>query len=213
MRILFSLLSILFSFRGRATRAEVLLGTLAWLIAIVVTMYTALAAAALGHRWALNAWVVFMLVAFASIQNMAVQRAHDAGYGYWSGFRRFRLFRRGMAETNEYGPPPPRGRVWGFLALLVLLATAGFAASSLVIERYATAFCTPTVSVSAATKADGQMRWREAVRSRHGADYLTGNTVFYNVVCRNGECTVSGRACRRTSVPTRTARLILSKDS
>ena len=118
-----------------------------------------------------------------------------------------------MAETNEYGPPPPRGRVWGFLALLVLLATAGFAASSLVIERYATSFCTPTVSVSAATKADARMRWREAVLSKHGADYLTGNTVFYNVVCRNGECIVSGRACRRTSVPTRTARLILSKIS
>jgi uncharacterized membrane protein YhaH (DUF805 family) len=200
MSALFSFLSILFSFRGRVTRGEALLGTLAWLIAIVVAMYTALAAAALGHRWALNAWVGFMLIAFASIQNMAVQRAHDVGYSYWSGFRRFRLFRRGMAETNTYGPPPPRGRVWWFLAGLVLLVTAGFAASSLVIERYATAFCTPTVSVSAATNVDAQMRWREAVRSKHGADYLTGNTVFYNVVCRNGECTASGRACQRTSV-------------
>jgi uncharacterized membrane protein YhaH (DUF805 family) len=197
VRILFSLLSILFSFRGRVTRGEILLGTLAWLIAIVVAMYTALAAAALGHRWALNAWVGFMLVAFASIQHMAVQRAHDVGYSYWSGFRRFRLFRRGMAETNAYGPPPPRSRVWWFLASLVPLYIAAIAASSLVIERYATAFCTPTVSVSAATKADAQMRWREAVQSKHGANYLTGNTVFYNVLCRNGECTVSGRACRR----------------
>lgn len=197
MRILFSFLCVLFSFRGRVTRAEVLLGTLAWLIAIVVAMSTALAAADLGHRWAPNAWVGFLLVAFASIQNMAVQRAHDAGYSYWSGFRRFRLFRRGTAETNAYGPPPPRGRVWGFLALLVLLVAAGIAASSLVIERYATAFCAPTVSVSAATNADAQMRWREAVRSKHGADYLTGSSVGHTMVCRTGECTVSGRACRR----------------
>jgi uncharacterized membrane protein YhaH (DUF805 family) len=194
---LFSLLCLLFSFRGRVTRGEVLFGTLFWLIAIVVAMYTALMAAGLGHRWAPNAWVGFMLVALASIQNMAVQRAHDAGYSYWSGFRRFRLFRRGMAETNAYGPPPARGRVWGFLAFLVLLATAGFAASSLVIERYATAFCAPTVSVSAATSAEAQMRWREAVRSRHGADYLTGTSVRHTMICRNGECIVSGRACRR----------------
>jgi uncharacterized membrane protein YhaH (DUF805 family) len=207
---LFSLLCILFSFRGRVTRGEALLGTLAWLIAIVVMMYTALLAAALGHRWAPNAWVGFMLVAFASIQHMAVQRAHDVGYGYWSGLWRFALFRRGMAETNIYGPPPPRGRVWGFLALVVLLSTAGFAASSQVIERYATAFCAPTVSVSAATNAEALMRWREAVRSRHGADYLTGSSVRHTVVCRNGECIVSGRACRRTSTHTRTARLILS---
>jgi len=197
MRILFSFLCILFSFRGRVTRGEVLLGTLAWLFAIVVAMYTALLAKALGYRWAPDAWVGFLLVAFASIQNMAVQRAHDAGYSYWSGFRRFRLLRRGMAETNEYGPPPPRGRVWGFLVFLVLLTTAGFAASSLVIERYATAFCAPTVSVSAATSAEAQTRWREAVRSKHGAGYLTGNSVRHTMTCRNGECIVSGRACRR----------------
>ena len=187
----------MFSFRGRTTRAELLFGTLAWLIAIVVAMYTALLAEALGHRWAPNAWVGFLLVAFASIQNMAVQRVHDAGYSFWSGFRRFRLVRRGMAETNAYGPPPPRGRVWGFLAFLVLLVTAGFAASSLVIERYAAALCAPTVSVSAATNVDAQMRWREAVRSKYGADYLTGSSVGHTMVCRNGECTVSGRACRR----------------
>jgi uncharacterized membrane protein YhaH (DUF805 family) len=194
---LFSLLCVLFSFRGRVTRAELLFGTLAWLIAIVVAMYTAVLAKTLGHRWAPDAWVGFMLVAFASIQNMAVQRVHDAGYSYWSGFRRFRMFRRGMAEANEYGPPPPRGRVWGFLAFLVLLVTAGIAASSLVIERYATAFCTPTVSASATTSAEAQMRWREAVRSKHGANYLTGNSVRHTMTCRNGECSVSGRACRR----------------
>ena len=108
---------------------------------------------------------------------MAVQRVHDAGYSYWSGFRRFRMFRRGVAEANAYGPPPPRGRVWGFLAFLVLLLTAGITGSSLVTERYATALCAPTVSVSAATDAEAQMRWREAVRSKHGAGYLTGNSV------------------------------------
>ena len=197
MRILSSLLCILFSFRGRVTRGEVLLGTLAWLIAIVVAMYTALLAKALGHRWAPDAWVGFLLVALASIKIMAVQRVHDAGYSFWSGLWVWRLVRRGMAETNTYGPPPPRGRVWGFLAFLVLLLTAGIAASSLVIERYATAFCTPTVSVAAATQADAHMRWREAVRLKHGADYLTGNTVRHTMTCRNGECTVSGRACRR----------------
>src|SRR5688500_2423281 len=111
MRILFSFLCVLFSFRGRVTRGELLSGTIAWAIAIVVALYTALLAKTLGHQWAPNAWVGFLLVALASIQNMAVQRAHDAGYSYWSGFRRFRLFRRGTAETNEYGPPPPRGRV------------------------------------------------------------------------------------------------------
>ena len=197
---LFSLLCVLFSWRGRVTRGEVLLGTLFWVIAIVVAMYTALLAKTLGHQWAPNAWVGFLLVGLASIQNMAVQRVHDAGYSYWSGFRRFRMFRRGMAEANAYGPAPPRGRVWGFLAFLVLLVTAGIAASSLVIERFATVFCAPTVSVSAATSAEAQMRWREAVRSKHGDDYVTGNTLYYNVTCRNGECTVSGRACRRTSV-------------
>ena len=194
---LFSLLCVLFSFRGRVTRGELLFGTIAWAIAIVVAMYTALLAKTLGHQWAPNAWVGFLLVGLASIQNMAVQRVHDAGYSYWSGFRRFRMFRRGMAETNAYGPPPPRGRVWGFLAFLVLLVTAGIAGSSLVIDRYATALCAPTVSVSAATGAEAQMRWREAVRSKHGANYLTGNTVRHSMTCRNGECTVSGRACRR----------------
>ena len=194
---LFSLLCILFSFRGRVTRGEVLLGTLAWLIAIVVAMYTALMAKTLGYGWAPNAWVGFMLVAFASIQHMAVQRAHDVGYGYWSGLWRCALLRRGVAEINKYGPPPPRTRVWWFLIFLVLLGGAGFAASSQVIDRYATAFCAPTVSASAATSAEAQMRWRDAVRSKHGAVYLTGSSVRHHMVCRNGECTVSGRACRR----------------
>ena len=94
-------------------------------------------------------------------------------------------------------PRPRAAACGGFLAVLVLLGIAGFAASSLVIERYATAFCAPTVSVSAATNADAQMRWREAVRSKHGADYLTGSSVGHTMVCRNGECIVSGRACRR----------------
>jgi hypothetical protein len=66
-----------------------------------------------------------------------------------------------------------------------------------VTERYATALCAPTISVSAATSVDAQMRWREAVRSKYGADYLTGNSVRHTMTCRNGECTVSGRACRR----------------
>lgn len=192
-------MSFLLSFCGRATRAELLLVVVAGLVAIVVTMYAALAAAALGHRWALYAWVGFMLLAFASMKAMAVQRVHDVGYSYWSFFWCCKLFRRGMAEPNAYGPPPPRRRVWRLLAFLVLLEIAGFAVSSLMIERYATAFCTPEVSVSAATNADARMRWREAVRSKYGADYLTGNTVYYNIVCRNGECTASGHACRRLS--------------
>ncbi|HZO46236.1 MAG TPA: DUF805 domain-containing protein [Xanthobacteraceae bacterium] len=193
---LFSWLCVLFSWRGRVTRAELLFGTFAWAIAILVAMYAALLAKTLGHGWAPNAWVGFLLVALASIQNMAVQRVHDAGYSYWSGFRRFRMFRRGMAEANAYGPPPPRGRVWGFLAFLVLLLTAGITGASLVTERYATVLCAPTVSVSAATGAEAQMRWREAVRSKHGAVYLTGNTVRHSMTCRDGTCTVSGRACR-----------------
>ena len=197
MRILFSFLCILFSLGGRTTRAELLFGTLAWLIGIVVAMYTALLAKALGHRWALEAWVGFALVALASIKIMAVQRVHDLGYGFWASLWVWRLCRRGLAETNAYGPPPPRGRVWGFLVFLVVLLTAGIAGSSQVIERYATAFCAPTVSVSAATSAEARMRWREAVRSTHGDGYLTGNTVRHTLTCRNGECTVSGRACRR----------------
>jgi uncharacterized membrane protein YhaH (DUF805 family) len=187
----------LFSLRGRTTRGEVLLGSLFWLIAIVVAMYTALLAAGLGHRWAPNAWVAFMLVALASIQIMATQRAHDAGFGYWSGLLRGTLFRRGMAETNAYGPPPPRSRVLWFFAFLVLTGTAGIAASSLVIERYAAAFCAPTISVSAATNTEAQMRWREAVRLKYGDDYLTGTSVHHTMTCRNGECIVRGRACRR----------------
>jgi uncharacterized membrane protein YhaH (DUF805 family) len=132
---LFSFLCVLFSWRGRVTRVEFLFGTVAWVIAILVAMFTAMLAKTLGHQWAPNAWVGFLLAGLASIQNMAVQRVHDAGYSYWSGFRRFRMFRRGMAEANAYGPPPPRGRVWGFLAFLVLLLTAGIAGSSQVIER------------------------------------------------------------------------------
>jgi uncharacterized membrane protein YhaH (DUF805 family) len=197
MRILFSFLCVLFSFRGRATRAEFLFGTVAWIIAILVSVYTALLAKTLGHGWALNAWVAFFLVALASIKLMAIQRVHDVGLSAWSGLWLWRLVRRGMAEANAYGSPPPRGRVWGFLVFLALLVTAGIAGSSLVIERYATALCAPTVSVSAATSAEAQTRWREAVRSKHGAGYLTGNTVRHSMTCRNGECTVSGRACRR----------------
>jgi hypothetical protein len=46
---LFSWLCVLFSWRGRVTRAELLFGTLAWVIAILVAMYTALLAKTLGH--------------------------------------------------------------------------------------------------------------------------------------------------------------------
>jgi uncharacterized membrane protein YhaH (DUF805 family) len=194
---LFTLLCVLFSFRGRVTRGEFLFGTLAWIIAILVSVYTALLAKNMGYGWALNAWVGFFLVALASIKLMAIQRVHDVGLSSWSGLWLWRLARSGMAEANAYGPPPPRSRVWGFLVFLVLLLTVGIAGSSRVTERYATAFCAPTVSVSAATGAEAQMSWREAVRSKHGAGYLTGNTVRHSMTCRNGECTVSGRACRR----------------
>lgn len=192
------MLGILFSRRGRITRAELLLGTFAWLFAIVIALYTTLSAAALGYTWALYAYFGFAMVALSSMQAMATQRAHDLGHGYWYSVRHpFTSFRRSMVEPNAYGPPPARGRVWLFLGVLMLLGIAGVAASSLVVRRYATAFCTPSVSVSAATKADAELRWKDAVKSTHGGDYLTGNTVGYSATCRNGECTVSGRACRR----------------
>lgn len=194
---LFTWLCVLFSFRGRVTRGEFVFGTIAWTIAILVAVYTAMLAKTLGYAWAPNAWVGFFLVALASIKLMAIQRVHDVGLSSWSGLWLWRLFRRGTAEANAYGPPPPRGRAWGFLAFLAVLVTAGFAGSSLVIERYATALCAPMVSVSAATNTEAQMRWREAVRSKHGADYLTGTPVRHTMTCRDDACVGRGRACRR----------------
>ncbi|MBX9775991.1 MAG: DUF805 domain-containing protein [Xanthobacteraceae bacterium] len=194
---LFSLLCVLFSYRGRVTRGEFLFGTLAWIIGILVGLYTAVLAKTLGYRWAPEAYVGFLLVALGSIKFMAIQRVHDVGLSSWSGLWLWRLIRRGMAEANAYGPPPPRGRVWGFLAFLALLVTAGITASSLLIDRYATALCAPSVSVSAGTSAEAQARWRDAVRSKYGADYLTGTSVRHTMTCRNGECIVNGRACRR----------------
>jgi uncharacterized membrane protein YhaH (DUF805 family) len=102
---LFTLLCVLFSFRGRVTRGEFLFGTLAWIIAILVSVYTALLAKNMGYGWALNAWVGFFLVALASIKLMAIQRVHDVGLSSWSGLWLWRLARSGMAEANAYGPP------------------------------------------------------------------------------------------------------------
>lgn len=195
---LFTLLCVLFSFRGRVTRAEFLLGTVVWAVAIIVALYTAGLAKTLGYRWAPATFVGFLLVALGSIKFMAIQRVHDVGYSLWSGLWLWRLVRRGMAETNQYGPPPPRSRVLWLFAFLVLAGTAGSAASSLVIERYATAFCTPTVTASAVTSTEARVRWREAVRSKYGDDYLTGISVPHTMTCRNGECIVRGRACRRS---------------
>ena len=138
-------------------------------------------------------------VALASIQNMAVQRVHDAGYSYWSGFRRFR---DGQARHGRNPTRMDRRRraaaCGDFLPSWCSWSTAGIAASSLVIERYAAALCAPTVSVSAANERRGpdaleRSRPVETRRQTISPAVRSGHTM----ACRNGECTVSGRACRR----------------
>jgi len=192
-------ISILFSFRGRITRAESWLIVLAWLVLLTVGAFAARLAMGFGHQWAGWIYAGLALSALVGLQSVASQRAHDVGLGYWSAlFGPFTLLRRGTAGPNTFGAAPPRGRVWWLLGAIVLLGLAVYTAAAFGIERFAASYCTPYVSASAATKDDAELRWKEIVSATHGTDYVTGITVGHRNVCRNGECTVSARACRRS---------------
>ena len=192
------MIGILFSFRGRITRAELWIGILGWLAAITSGIFVGIAAMGLGYGAAVWIYAIFSLTGLVSLQAIGAQRAHDLGYSGWKLFGSMRvLYRRGMPGPNAYGPAPEPARVWRFLGVVVILGLAGYAAGGFGIEKFATAYCTPYISASAATKKGAEESWRQAVRSAHGEDYGINVTVGRTNVCRNGECTVKARACRR----------------
>jgi uncharacterized membrane protein YhaH (DUF805 family) len=189
---------ILFSFRGRITRAELWIGNLAWLAAFAAGGFLALSAMSMGFAAAVWIYVVFCLMGFVSLQALAAKRAHDLGASGWKLFGSIRvLVSRGMAEPNMYGPAPESTRVWRFLGVVILLGIAGYIAAGFGVEKFATSFCTPFVSATGTTKDIAEQNWRQAVRSAHGENFAIGFTVGHTNVCRNNECTVTARACRR----------------
>jgi len=191
-------MTMLFSFRGRVTRTECFIGVVAWLAVLAVGVIVAGAAMSFGHPWAGWIYVGVALSGMFSLQALMTQRAHDIGRGYWSAlFNPFSLLRRGTASPNVYGAAPPHRRVWWFAGALVLLGVPAYAAASLTFDRLAAPHCTPYVFASAATKTEAERRWKEAVISTYGADYLDGITVCCRNVCRDAVCIVSARACRR----------------
>ena len=142
------------------------------------------------------------------LQNMAVQRVHDAGY-------RLLVRLSGVSgcsgagvgpKTNAYGPrrrAAPAARV-GFLAFLVLLVTAGFDGSSLVIERLRDSPLRAHVSVSASNerRCPGSAVEKPSGRN-YGADYVTGNLgPSHDDLPQWRIPPSSGRACRGPSVHT-----------
>ena len=193
-----SVIGILYSFRGRITRAELWIGILAWLAAITVGGFAGIAAIGLGYDAAIWIYAVFCLMGLVSLQAMGAQRAHDLGHSGWQLFGSIRgLYSRGMAGPNTYGQAPESARAWRFLGVVAILGIAGYAAAAFGIERFAAAYCTPYVSASAATKEGAEQSWRQAVRSAHGENHVISVTVGHTNVCRNGECTVTARVCRR----------------
>ena len=196
-----TVLSALFSFRGRITRAEHWIGTLAWLLVLAASGLVARAALGLGYLAAVWTYVGFVLAAAVSLQAMGARRAHDLGYTAWSLFRPFRsfavLFRRGTAGPNAYGPPPRAARKWWLLGSVATVGIVAYASAAFAIDRFAAAYCTPYVSASAPTKDAAEQLWKQAVTSVHGALYVTGVTVGQSNVCRLGECVAKARACRR----------------
>jgi Protein of unknown function (DUF805) len=191
-------MTIPFSFRGRVTRTECFIGVLAWLAVFTFGAIVARAAMSFGHPWAGWIYVGVALSGMLSLQALMTQRAHDIGRGYWSAlFNPFNLLRRGTAGPNAYGAAPARGRVWWFLGALVLLGVPAYAAAGLAFDRLAAPHCTPYVFASAASKTEAERRWKEAIISTHGANYLDGITVGRRNVCRDAVCTVNARACRR----------------
>ena len=195
------MISILFSFRGRVTRADILFGVLAWFAVIVAGAVVTLTAMTLGHRWAGWTYVGVVLIAMVSMQAMAAQRAHDVGESAGSWFMHpFTLFGLGMVGPNAYGASPPRGRLWWFLGALVVLGFAGSEGFAFVINDYADTYCTPYVIASAVAKSDAELLWRQAVSSKHGADHLTGNTAGYSTVCHRASARSPARPAADPSV-------------
>jgi uncharacterized membrane protein YhaH (DUF805 family) len=190
--------TMLFSFRGRVTRTECFIGVLAWLAVLAFGVIVAAAAMSFGHPLAGWIYVAIALLGMVSLQALMTQRAHDIGRGYWSALLNpFSLLRRGTSDPNAYGAVPPQRRVWWLLGALVLLAVPAYAAAALTFDRLAAPHCAPYVVASAASQTEAERRWKEAVISTHGADYLDGITLGRRNVCRDAVCTVSARACRR----------------
>jgi uncharacterized membrane protein YhaH (DUF805 family) len=119
-------MTMLFSFRGRVTRAECFMGVLAWLAVFGFGGILAGAAMRFGHPWAGCIYVAVALSGMVSLQALLTRRAHDTGRGYWSALLNpFSLLKRGTAGPNAYGAAPPHRRVWWFLVALVLIISTG----------------------------------------------------------------------------------------
>jgi uncharacterized membrane protein YhaH (DUF805 family) len=137
------MLSTLFSFRGRITRAELWVNFLTWGIVLAAVGRLAETAFSFGCRWLLVVYVSVALAAMVSFQTLTCRRCHDLGYGSLGWIRRpFAVaFRRGMDGPNTYGPAPSRTRVWLLFAALILVASSCIVGVRFALDRSIATYC------------------------------------------------------------------------